>query len=154
MALVLACFIVALGLALTGMQSAKNRFAQFVDVDQQVLQNATSLYAQGLQIGQALRNIVLDPGNERAYQNLDAATAEFDAVMKLSMPLGASDPALASVLQGTADGQKKRLPILKKTAELAKTDRAAAITLLNDNDTPIWREMRAPLAGSRQAQER
>ena len=35
MSLVLACCSLALGLALAGMQSAKNRFVAFVDIDQQ-----------------------------------------------------------------------------------------------------------------------
>lgn len=41
-----------------------------------------SLYAQGLQMGQALRNIVLEPGNQQSYKNLDDASRAFDETLQ------------------------------------------------------------------------
>ncbi len=145
MAFVLACCVIALGLALAGMQSAKNRFITFVDIDQQVLQNATTLYAQGLQIGQALRNIVLDPKDGKAVKNLDDAVAQFDAVLDRSRNLGGIDSGLIDTLQEIADVQAKRVPVLKQTVDLAKQDQAQAAAYLRDHDTPAWRAMRTPL---------
>ncbi|WP_417277049.1 methyl-accepting chemotaxis protein [Castellaniella sp.] len=145
MAFVLACCVLALGLALTGMQSAKNRFISFVDTDQQVLQNTTTLYAQGLQIGQALRNIVLNPDDEKAVTNLNTAVAKFHEVMDSSRELATRVPGLDERLQLIANVQAKREPILKKTSELARENRDTAATYLQENDTPTWREMRGPL---------
>lgn len=39
---------------------------------------ATALYAQGLQMGQATRNVVLEPANPKAYANFEQAVAEFE----------------------------------------------------------------------------
>ena len=44
-----------------------------------VLANAINeIYAQGLQQGQAIRNIILDPTNPQAYKNFDKASQAFD----------------------------------------------------------------------------
>ena len=77
MAFVFVLFGIAIGVALTGMQSNKNRFERFLTQDLALAQEANSLYSQGLQMGQAVRNIVMDPSNKAAYKNLDAASAEF-----------------------------------------------------------------------------
>ena len=50
----------------------------FVDQDIALNQSATAVYSQGLQMGQALRNILLDPSNKKAYDNFASATDVFD----------------------------------------------------------------------------
>ena len=35
------------------------------------------MYSQGLQMGQGLRNCVLDPANPKAFENLDKARRDF-----------------------------------------------------------------------------
>ena len=142
MALVLACCSLALGLALAGMQSAKNRFVAFVDIDQQVLQNATMLYAQGLQTGQAIRNIVLDPTDDQAVKNLDASITAFNQVLDRSRALIESVPGLADSLTKIADLQVKREPVLRQITAMARQDATAAAEYLKQNDTPVWREIR------------
>ena len=144
-ALVLAGCIVALGLALAGMQSAKNRFIAFVDTDQQVLQNTTMLYAQGLQTGQALRNIVLDPSDKQAVSNLDASVVAFNEVLNKNQALTAVVPGLADSLKPIAGLQEKRTLILTQTVTLAQKDPGAAANYLKENDTPTWREIRTAL---------
>ena len=57
-------FGVAISVALTGMQSNKNRFESFLEQDLALAQAANHMYAQGLQMGQALRNVVMDPSNK------------------------------------------------------------------------------------------
>ena len=66
----------ALTAALMGMQGARERFDRFLRHDQALLQAANGLYANGLQAGQALRNITLDPGNQTGYRNLEKAMAK------------------------------------------------------------------------------
>ncbi|RFP30289.1 hypothetical protein D0T24_27280 [Duganella sp. BJB480] len=42
-----------------GMQNAKKQFSQFLEHDQALPSASTNMYAQGLQMGQALRNVVI-----------------------------------------------------------------------------------------------
>lgn len=77
MAIVFMLFAVALAVAITGMRDASSRFGSFVDQDQAFLGEANTMYAQGLQMGQALRNIILAPDNEIGYKNLAAARKDF-----------------------------------------------------------------------------
>ena len=62
-------------------------------VDQRVALNssATVAYANGLQMGQALRNILLDPANKKAYENFAVASDTFrQEIEKLGPLLAAS----------------------------------------------------------------
>ena len=145
MALVFAFFMLALSVALVGMQDAKSRFETFLERDQALLQQGTTLYAQGLQMGQALRNIVLDPQNKNAYKNLDAASAEFKAAHQTALELAAQDAALSKVLQEIGALRGRQAPLQAQVAALANENQPAAVAMLNAEETPVWREMRSRL---------
>ena len=61
-----ACLLVAvaLGVALTSLASISASFTSFVGEDQAKLQAFLNMYAQGLQGGQAVRNMVLNPSQD------------------------------------------------------------------------------------------
>ena len=73
----------ALGIAVLAVSSiwhayqSKETLLGFVDEKIALNRSATAAYAQGLQMGQALRNILLDPANKKAYDNFDAANDAF-----------------------------------------------------------------------------
>ena len=102
------------------------------------------MYAQGLQMGQALRNIVLDPNNRQAYNNLDAAQKQFRQAQDRLTTLTQGSPLQASVAQ---------LPPLsaalfaqqKVVLDQASNDVAAAGRLLVASETPAWRALRTAL---------
>ena len=70
-------FVLALGGALWQMQIGGARLSGFVDNELAAERDVTRAYAQGLQMGQALRNILLDPANSKAYDNFDQARKDF-----------------------------------------------------------------------------
>jgi aerotaxis receptor len=103
------------------------------------------LYANGLQMGQALRNIMLDPENPKAYDNYRAAEANFAKAL---------EEARSRDAQRFKSGLPERLASLRaeqKTLheqlfELVKAGKSAeSRELLNVKETPQWREMRALL---------
>ncbi|HJV75074.1 MAG TPA: chemotaxis protein, partial [Noviherbaspirillum sp.] len=145
MALVFAFFMLALGVALMGMQDAKNRFETFLERDQALLQQGTTLYAQGLQMGQALRNIVLDPKNKNAYKNLDAASAEFKSAHEAALALATQDAALTKALQEIGTLRGRQAPLQAQVTALANENQPVAVAMLNTEETPVWREMRSRL---------
>ena len=131
MALVCACFTLAIGVALVGMQNAKSQFENFLQQDQALLQAGSNLYAQGLQMGQALRNIVLDPANKKAQENLDAASDEFKTSYQAAISLSKGDGNTLSILQKIGELREKQALLQKQIAGLAQGDSNAARSLLN-----------------------
>ena len=147
MAGVFAFFMLALGVALFGMQNSGNQFQSFLENDQALLQDVTTLYAQGLQMGQALRNIVLDPNNQTGHKNLQTASSEFSTALQSAQALTRTDAALSGQLKQVAALREKQAAIQAQVVALAKDNQAGAIEKLNTEETPVWREMRGILQG-------
>jgi len=145
MAIVFILFAVALAVAISGMRDAASRFGNFVDHDQALLSQANTMYAQGLQMGQALRNIILAPDNEIGYKNLAAARKDFDNALKSSRALVKTDSATDAALAKLENLQQRRAAVQDRIVGLVKIDPASSATILNGEETPVWREMRAEL---------
>jgi methyl-accepting chemotaxis protein len=145
MAAVFLLFTFALGIALTGMRDATARFGTFIEHDEAFLGANNTLYAQGLQMGQALRNIILAPGNQQGYKNLDAAREAFRKALPEAKSLAQGDAASLAALEKVQALHAQQTEVQDKVVALAKQDQAAAIALLNEKETPTWRQMRSQL---------
>jgi methyl-accepting chemotaxis protein len=145
MAVVFAFFAIALGVAISGMQNAATQFDKFIEQDQAFLAASTNLYAQGLQMGQALRNVILSPANQQGYKNLDAARDSFSKELSTAMTLARNDPAVMQTLRNIKAMQERQSELQKKIVGMAKDNQAGAIVSLNGEETPLWRQMRADL---------
>ena len=114
---------------------------------------AERLMADGLQMGQATRNIILDPGKRTAYENYAKAEDSFaTGLVGLrtaveSWPRGAT---VASLLPQIGDRFTRDRGIHAAIHLLAKDDRGAAIARLNQEQTPLWREYRGLLIDLRE----
>ncbi|SFC67850.1 Methyl-accepting chemotaxis protein (MCP) signalling domain-containing protein, partial [Polaromonas sp. OV174] len=145
MALVVTCFTLAIGVALSGMQNAKSQFENFLEKDQALLQAGTNMYAQGLQMGQALRNIVLDPANKLAHDNLNVASREFKVAHQTALTLASGDAPTLKILQEVGELRERQAPLQAKIVSLSVGDMSEAMRALNTEETPVWREMRVRL---------
>jgi len=142
---VCAIFSMALATALFGMNETAKKFDSFIERDQAFLSAGTSLYAQGLQMGQAMRNIVLEPANGQAYKNLEAASREFEGALQAAQRLAANDPRASEALAriGSLRGELAR--VQQKVVELTRSDDAAARAMLTKQETPLWRKLRGEI---------
>ena len=138
-------FMLAIGTALSGVQKVGARFERFLAHDEVLMQSINTMYAQGLQAGQALRNIVMDPANRLAHKNLERAEAEFKEANELAMGLAQDRPEMLRVLKELAELRAQQVPVDAKVVAMAATDMAGAVTLVNKEQTPLWREMRTRL---------
>ncbi|MDP3618044.1 MAG: MCP four helix bundle domain-containing protein, partial [Rhodoferax sp.] len=143
--LVFILFSMVIGVALIGMQSVKGRFESFLQKDLALLQAVTGMYADGLQGGQALRNIVLDPANKTAYKNLEKAGDGFKEESRKALSLATSDAADRKVLEDVIALREQYIPVQVKIIGLASGDQAAAIASVNQQETPLWRSIRERL---------
>ncbi|KAB2921568.1 MAG: methyl-accepting chemotaxis protein, partial [Dechloromonas sp.] len=121
-------------------------FVSFVDQRIATRHMATLAYANGLQKGQAIRNILLDPGKKTAYDNFDKAQEVFTREVEKLLPLLAADNetrAIATRLKANIDQWQ---PLQSKVIELVKAgNREESQSLLVAQETPAWRKVRDDL---------
>jgi methyl-accepting chemotaxis protein len=108
-----------------------------------VAADATSLYADGLQMCQATRNILLDPKNSKAWANFEAAAAQFQKTLspleeRLRRMYPGSDSA--RVPAELRNDYEAHLAIQRKIHQAARdADFERGKRILNNEDTPLWR---------------
>jgi methyl-accepting chemotaxis protein len=142
-------FLVSAFVSHQALDRAKSEFNSFIQQDQQALLNYTELYANGLQMGQALRNIILDPANPKAYQNFDKASQDMDKLLAETRALTAAQEAHTTTLgkvQQLRDQQKSLQDAIREHVKNDQLDEAKA--QLNKAETPIWREIKKILQDS------
>ena len=145
MAGVFILFAIATAVALIGMQSNKSRFERFLEQDLALADAANGLYAQGLQMGQALRNIVLDPANPKAFENLENAAKEFQQYSDTALALAKANPDDLKVIESVASLRVQQKAIHDRIVQMAPSDQAGAIEAIKSDETPSWRTMRGQL---------
>lgn len=137
-------FIIALGAALWGLLSTQKTFDRYIGTEQFITNSFTEMYAQSLQGGQALRNILLDPSNPRAYENLKAAQNRYENSF-LELQKATSGTALSATLGEIERLYRVLLEKRRLVLEASKNGSDNAVRLLNEEETPAWRAMRAQL---------
>ena len=147
-----ALFFGSLAVALGGLWSGQKTFKAYAEESAPELLAYTQLYANGLQTGQAIRNIVLDPSNPKAFQNYEAALKEFDATLQTGLALTSGAPERQKALRdiGTQWGQLIQMQAPIKAGSM---DQAPAIVLLNKQATPAWRAIKDRLLALIKQQE-
>ncbi|MEK8088845.1 methyl-accepting chemotaxis protein [Thermithiobacillus plumbiphilus] len=138
-------FLVALGVALSGMNSMSQRFVTFIQHDQAILSSLQGMYAQGLQNGQALRNIIFNPSNAKGHENFRNSAEGFQESYDKALKLTAGNPEMQNLLRQTGESWQQDNQIKARIIELASSDPQAAIATLNQEETPVWREVRKNL---------
>ena len=139
-------FVLALGGALWQMPSGDTRLSGFVDNELAAERDVTRAYAQGLQMGQALRNILLDPANSKAYDNFDQARKGFDETLTRLVDKPAYLDGGAQAAARLHDIALRWAPLQAQVIERVRMgDTEAAKDRLVHQETPVWREMRGEL---------
>jgi len=136
-------FIVALISSIGALINAQREFDRYTRTEQAVDQALSDMYAQGLQMGQAMRNILLDPSNPKAFDNMKAAQKDYDSAFGRAQQ-SAQGSELAAGLG--------KLPALRATQQQAQ-DKVLAIVaaqgdardVINKEETPAWRALKAEL---------
>jgi methyl-accepting chemotaxis protein len=137
-----ACLLVAvaLGVALTSLANISNSFSVFIEQDQASLQAFSVMYAQGLQGGQALRNIVLNPSQDKkAIVNLEKSYKDFDDAYQIAARLTQNTPAWNATTAEIGIKWKNTLSARQRVLDIVNSNQTEAIKLLNDEETPTWR---------------
>ncbi len=141
-----------LGIAILAMSSiwhashSKETLLNFVDQKIAVNRLATRIYANGLQSGQALRNIVLNPANNKAYDNFAAANVAFKEDIDKLTPLLLGHPGGKEVTSKLKNHIDHWQPYQAQIIGLVKGgNEVDAKTMLVAKETPAWRAVRGDL---------
>jgi hypothetical protein len=136
-------YVVALITSIGSLTQTQRGFDRYINNEQAIERGLTEMYAQGLQMGQAIRNILLDPKNPKAYDNLKAAEADYGkAFVKLQEAAkGSSMEATLGQLVTLRETQAKAQQ--KVLAQVAAN--ADATEIINKEETPAWRALKAEL---------
>ncbi|HKN18926.1 MAG TPA: methyl-accepting chemotaxis protein [Dissulfurispiraceae bacterium] len=130
----------------------KDRTERMIKIDQALLLDLTDMYANGLQSGQATRNILINPTDENAKKNyrdaLEGFVKENDEAVKLSS--GKMQEGLRDIKTLYEEDNKLKAEV-QELAVSGKKDEA--IALLNGAETPKWRVVRSSLLGMMKEQK-
>ena len=111
-------FVIGLIGSIAALTQSQRAFDQYISSEQAVERGLTEMYAQGLQMGQAMRNILLDPKNPKAHDNLKAAQADYDKAFKRAKEsakgsaFGAEREKLPTLRSRQSTSQEKWLSLL------------------------------------------
>ena len=137
-------FIAGLSNSIWGLMRTQNQFDNYIRTEQSIRSGLSEMYAQGLQMGQALRNMVLDPANPKARENLTAALSAYDkayadtAASARGTPFESQLNALPALRAAQGQAQDKVIAALT-------IDVPSAIKMINTAETPAWRQLKAEL---------
>lgn len=125
---------------------SKTTLLGFVDNKIALSRSATSAYSHGLQMGQALRNILLDPANRKAYDNFAAADEAFGKETEKLTSMIARNPAGSEIATRLKSNIAIWQPFQKQIIELVKANNGSeAMSLLISKETPAWRAVKEDL---------
>ena len=124
--------------------STEKTIVTMVDTDLELLVALNEIYAEGLQTGQATRNILIDPSDEKARQNYEEAHKNFGEAMEQALrlaPISMHD-RLIRIKELWADDHSLKMEVQRLAVAGKKND---AVALLVQKERPKWREVRATI---------
>jgi len=137
-------FALALAASIWGLLRTQDDFNRYIHTDQALASGLSELYAQGLQGGQALRNIVLDPTNPVAVDNLKASRKAYDQAYPEVLEKAAGT-ALEADVRALQSLRATQIALQDQVVDLAHGDRETVVQALNSQETPAWRALRGAL---------
>ncbi len=133
----------ALTLALLYVQQTRmvGHLEKISSIDEPLLFNLQNVYAQGLQTEQATRNVILNPSDQKARDNFAKADQAFREALAAALSLAKGDMAreLATIepFWNASHDLKVRLMDMAGTGDTARS-----VTILNRDETPLWRKIK------------
>jgi methyl-accepting chemotaxis protein len=136
-------FVIGLISSIGALVHTQSEFDRYIHTEQTVERGLAEMYAQGLQMGQALRNILLDPKNPKAYENLKSAQAAYEKAFTAAQQSAVGSPfevtlaKLPALRSQQAKAQEKVLGLVAANEN--------AVSVLNSEETPAWRLLKDEL---------
>ncbi len=132
--------LLLLAISYNGLKGTNARFTEYADRHQGIAQRLYMINAQGLQAEQAIRNIVLNPADEKAFANYKKADADLRKLLDETKGLAQGIPELSGGLDSLKNAWQQHAGIQMEGIELARGGNpGGASTFLNEKETGSWR---------------
>ncbi len=135
-------FVLAIALLAWTVQRSQQEYRHHIEIYNAQENLLRDMYTQGLQMGQALRNIVLEPQNQQGHANFKASQERFAQAQQQLQTLAGTTPALAAAAQEVARLRGSHGAQQQEVLRLVATDPQGASQLLINAETPAWRALR------------
>ena len=143
--LILVVMIISSGVYLLNIKTENVQLKEFKDTHTAFAASLAELHIQGLQNEQAIRNIVLAPGDSVAVDNYTTSLTNFDTIYKKTADIAYS-PELSKSLELLRTEWDSGVSIKTKAVGLTQQgDATAAAELLVQEELPRWREFKESL---------
>ena len=127
--------------------SVRGKFNTMVQRDVVAYGSLHEMLSQGLQGEQALRNIIMNPKDDKAKANFEKAALDFEAAQNVTDKATINKSALP--LNSIAEKWKMLTPARDEVRKLGESgDMAGAIALLKSKETALWRDLKDDLQKS------
>ncbi len=141
--LVSTLLLVAITVSYLGAKGTNNRFNRFTDKYSALALTVGEMHTQGIQTEQAIRNVILNPSDEKALSNYKKASEEFLGLQKEAAGIAKGVKEYGKQLDKLPTMWQENGSIKEEIIKLTKEGKQAeAIELLVKNETPKWREIK------------
>ena len=140
-----ALLFIAIATGLVALRAASDDFTEALNHDIAFQDAIAALYANGLQAASSLRGVVIDPQNQTGYENLKKGLTDFELALKKARSLPPIEGLAPDTLASIETQHVQRKGLIEKVMTLAKSDQAGAIDVLNKEEIPLWRKIRAQI---------
>jgi methyl-accepting chemotaxis protein len=145
-ALITLCGGAAVGTSLFALRQVSTKMTAYLSEDLSVLLALTEIYAQGLQAEQATRNVLLNPSDQTAEKNYQAAVSAVANAYVIVENAARTRENLRPGLAKAKAAWEAGVPLRDEVQRLAKSSQAAeATSILVQKETPTWRETRGAI---------
>ncbi|MBJ6724506.1 methyl-accepting chemotaxis protein [Geomonas sp. Red875] len=132
--------LVLLVISYNGLKGSEQRFSEYTEKYQGVGQILFKIQAQGLQAEQAIRNITLNPADDKAFANYKKAVEDLNQLVGEGTKLSAGMEAVPAQLEKFQGLYRQHVVLQQKIIDLARGgDPAGAAEELKTIETPSWR---------------
>ena len=129
-----------------GMRASENRVDLFVEKYQTLAFIISDMHTQGLQTEQALRNIILNPADEKAMANYKKANEEFTDANKQASKLAKEIKKYEQGVDKLPQMWSELGTVKEQIISLARSgNQVESIAMLNKEGTPKWRDIKAQI---------
>jgi len=142
--LVSSLLLVVITVSYLGVKGTNDRFDRFTDKYSALALTVGEMHTQGVQTEQAIRNVILNPSDEKALSNYKKASEEFLALQKEAVGISKGVKEYGKQLDKLLPLWQENGAIKEEIIKLAKDGKQPeAVELLVKKETPKWREIKA-----------
>lgn len=144
--------LVAITFSYLGAKGTNDRFDRFTDKYSALALTVSEMYTQGFQTEQALRNVILNPADEKALANYKKASDEFLELQKKAGLIAVGIKDYGKQLDKLPPMWQENSSIKEEIIKLARDGKQAeAVEMLIKQETPKWREIKVVITDAKTA---